>query len=312
MSEFKDGYLLNRQEYGCLYPYLMMDRVQQIYWNGRGLWIEEEGQGRHIVTDRPDERFVDRFSMLISNQCQMAFNRTHPVLAWEGENLSIRMVHESLAAHGTTILLEKRKKPVRLSADELTEAGICGPEAIPILKKIVQERQSFLLTGTGGSGMEELMLFLTRYLTPEERVIAVCAEQEIDPAAVNPDKDMTTIRLREDMPPGWLGACLRGMRPDRVLGFGMDGELTGELICLKERYPLPIGIMVYGGSDQDKVAEKLLPEEERAQIRRVQEQLERRFPVWLIMGEHGLERIRQWELTWWENCYEREKSGTKS
>ena len=34
MNDFKEGYLLNRQEYGVLYPYVAAEEVRSFFWNG--------------------------------------------------------------------------------------------------------------------------------------------------------------------------------------------------------------------------------------------------------------------------------------
>ncbi|MBO4394843.1 MAG: hypothetical protein J5819_00665 [Eubacterium sp.] len=274
MSEFKEGFLLSRQEYGCLYPYLMKDKVRQIFWNGRGLWIEDEDRGRHLVTDRPDEHFVDRFGMIISNQCKTAFNRTHPVMEWEGDSISIQMIHESLSPHGTTILLKKKKKPVRLSAGEMVSRGICSQDDIPVIKEIIQERQSFILTGVYGSGINDVLLFMTRYFTPEERVIAICSEHTPDPAVPNPDKDITTVKARDSDNPDWLRTCLRGMVPECILGLNPGEDVVADIMQMNEQYGIQVGLMVYTGIGVDR------------------EQLAPRINNLMIMGEKGLEIIR--------------------
>ncbi len=297
MSEFKEGYLLSRQEYGCLYPYLMMDKVQQVFWNGRGLWIEDEDQGRHLVTDRPDENFVDRFAMLISNRCKCAFNRTHPVMEWEGDAFSIQLIHESMAVHGTTILLKKMKKPVRLSAGELMEKGLCRENAIPIFKEIIQEKQSFIITGVYGCGMEELLMFMTRYFSPEERVAAVCSDHLSDPAVVNPDKDFTTIRVKDNDNTEQVGNCLRGMSPDCVLALCPDVPLMTEVLRMNEQYGVQIGIMNYTGvrvdrksirSIPDTVAGQLFAGEESEMISYAKRAIKEHISKWIIMDEKGL------------------------
>ena len=41
MNEFQKDYLLKRQDYGVLYPYVMEETVTDIHWNGRQLWIDD-------------------------------------------------------------------------------------------------------------------------------------------------------------------------------------------------------------------------------------------------------------------------------
>ena len=45
MNEFQKDYLLKRQDYGVLYPYVMEETVTDIHWNGRQLWIDDLKRG---------------------------------------------------------------------------------------------------------------------------------------------------------------------------------------------------------------------------------------------------------------------------
>ena len=49
MEEFEKKYLLKRQDYGLLYPYIVSDDVTDINWNGRQLWIDDLGRGRFLA-----------------------------------------------------------------------------------------------------------------------------------------------------------------------------------------------------------------------------------------------------------------------
>ena len=49
MNEFQKDYLLKRQDYGVLYPYVMEETVTDIHWNGRQLWIDDLEKGRYMA-----------------------------------------------------------------------------------------------------------------------------------------------------------------------------------------------------------------------------------------------------------------------
>ena len=67
MNEFQKDYLLKRQDYGVLYPYVMEETVTDIHWNGRQLWIDDLEKGRYMAPEVLSESFANRFSMLLSN-----------------------------------------------------------------------------------------------------------------------------------------------------------------------------------------------------------------------------------------------------
>jgi len=80
MNEFQKDYLLKRQDYGVLYPYVMEETVTDIHWNGRQLWIDDLEKGRYMAPEVLSESFANRFSMLLSNLSNKAFNRDNPVM----------------------------------------------------------------------------------------------------------------------------------------------------------------------------------------------------------------------------------------
>ena len=73
MNEFQKDYLLKRQDYGVLYPYVMEETVTDIHWNGRQLWIDDLEKGRYMAPEVLSESFANRFSMLLSNLSNKAF-----------------------------------------------------------------------------------------------------------------------------------------------------------------------------------------------------------------------------------------------
>ena len=83
MEEFEKKYLLKRQDYGLLYPYIVSDDVTDINWNGRQLWIDDLGRGRFLAGEVLPEAFVDRFASLISSVVSLPFNKRNPVLEAE-------------------------------------------------------------------------------------------------------------------------------------------------------------------------------------------------------------------------------------
>lgn len=41
IEDFETKFLLRRQDYGVLYPYIVSEDVTDINWNGRQLWIDD-------------------------------------------------------------------------------------------------------------------------------------------------------------------------------------------------------------------------------------------------------------------------------
>ncbi len=123
MEEFEKKYLLKRQDYGLLYPYIVSDDVTDINWNGRQLWIDDLGRGRFLAGEVLPEAFVDRFASLISSVVSLPFNKRNPVLEAETEELRISIVHGCVTSSGITISLRKIPAVRRLSREKMRDEG---------------------------------------------------------------------------------------------------------------------------------------------------------------------------------------------
>lgn len=125
MNDFQKKYLLKRQDFGVLYPYLIEDKVTDINWNGKQLWIDDLERGRYMAADILSADFVERLVTLIANVTNQVINRTHPVMEAETEELRISIVHQSVAHTGTSLSLRKTPAIRRLKKGNLVEEGYC-------------------------------------------------------------------------------------------------------------------------------------------------------------------------------------------
>ena len=128
MSDFHKKYLLNREDYGLLYNYVVDDNVTDINWNGRQLWIDDLSKGRYLAPEVLEPVFVERLSTLISNVVSVPYNRMSPVLEAETEELRISIVHGSVAHSGATISLRKIPAVRRMTSEDMIHSGYCDKE----------------------------------------------------------------------------------------------------------------------------------------------------------------------------------------
>ena len=304
MGEFKEEYLLSRQEYGALFPYLMKDEVYLMFWNGRSLWIEDNTQGRYVAKERLSDAFVNRFAMLMGNRCGVAFNRTSPVLECENEVFYLQMIHESVAGSGTTLLMRKKERPKRPDAKGIVESGFCDESALAFLKETVRDRQSFLIYGTMGSGKLMLLRFMTRYITPESRILTVDGDVPLHIAAINPDKDVTELSYMKRSVRGHLREVCRGIRPGWILGNPSDGETACEILDVMNCQSIRGGLCIT--ADQaGEVAENLFFREDERILTRMGTMLRRRFPVWIGVDPQGISHIEVYEKQKVKTVYKR-------
>jgi hypothetical protein len=307
MGEFKEEYMLSRQEYGTLFPYVMKEGVHQLFWNGRSLWIEDRGQGRYVAKERLTDGFVNRFALLMSNRCGESFNLSHPVFEWENGVFYLQMLHESVAGYGTTLLLRKKERPRRPDAKSLVETGVCDEATITALKEMVREERSFLLYGSARSEKVELLRFITRYIPPESRIVTVEGEEPMQIAVLNPDKDVTELMVARGQVSGHLREVCRGIRPRWILGNPGEGKVVCEMVDVMDQHSARGGLCVTAEKAEDAL-ENLFPWEEERKLARIRATIQRVFPVWIGLDEKGIRLIERYEKTRVKVLYKREEA----
>ena len=255
MGDFKEDFLLSRQEYGVLFPYIDKDDVKQIFWNGRNLCIES-GRGISIAKERLSDSFMERFSLLICNSLGKSFNKENPVFEYENKTLYIQMIHESVAGAGTTLLIRKKERPVRPDAKSLVESGFCDESVIGLLKDIIVGEVSFLIYGHRDA--EKLMKFMTRYIPPESRMFCIEGESELDIAALNPDKDVTELKIDPESKENRILRICRGICPKWILSDSADGRVVKDIVETMDARDVRGGLCV-NRHDEDEMLQSMFP-----------------------------------------------------
>ncbi len=225
-NEFQKKYLLKRQDYGILYPYIVEDNVTDINWNGRQIWIDDLDKGRYMVPDVLSDAFVDRFILLLSNVTNSPFNRMNPVLEAETEELRISVVHPCIAHSGATISIRKIPAIRRLEKHEMVKSGYCSEEIYQFLTRCIQAHFSIAICGLPGAGKTELLKFLTKFIPATERVITIEDVLEIHYQKINPNKDCVEMKVAENFSYSEaIRACLRQLPKWIILSEARSEEV---------------------------------------------------------------------------------------
>lgn len=210
MNEFQKKFLLKRQDYGLLYPYLIEETVTDINWNGKQLWIDDLEKGRYMASEILAVDFVERFSSLLANLTNKSFNRTSPVLEVETEELRISIVHQSVAHAGITISLRKLPAVRRMEKSDMVINGYCSEEVLDFLIQCITAHCSIAICGLPGAGKTELLKYLTQYIPAAERAVTIEDVLEIHYQKINPNKDCVEMKVAEDFTYSEaIKACLR-------------------------------------------------------------------------------------------------------
>ncbi len=301
MSDFKEDYLLSRQEYGALFPYISKDDVKQVYWNGRSLSIDSE-QGKSIEKERLSDGFTERFSLLICNRLGKSFNMENPVFEYENKTVFIQMIHESVAGAGTTLLIRKKERPMRPDAKSLVESGFCDEEVIGLLKNIIHEKLSFLIYGIGDT--VSLMRFMTRYIPPESRMLCIEGEKCLDIASLNPDKDVTEIGIEPEYMDNKVIRICKGIQPGWILSDNADGRVVMSIVKAMDTYDVKGGLCVYR-PDEDEMISGMFSWEDEKKLVGIKRTMYRVFPIRIGVDAAGVYQIDHFNKSKKELLYER-------
>lgn len=197
-NEFQKQYLLKRQDYGLLYPYVITESVTDINWNGKQLWIDDLKKGRYMAPEVLPENFVERFVSLLANVTGVSFNRMNPVLEAETEEMRISIVHSCVAHSGVTVSLRKIPAVRRMEKSEMVSEGYCSEEVCNFLLHCIQAHCSVAICGLPGAGKTELLKYLTKFIPATERVITIEDVLEIHYRKINPNKDCVEMKVAEN------------------------------------------------------------------------------------------------------------------
>lgn len=197
-GDFQKRYVLKRQDYGILYPYIVDEKVTDINWNGRRLWVSDLEKGRYPADEILTDSFVERMSVLLSNITGNPFNRMNPVLEAETEEVRVSIVHASVARSGVTISIHKIPAVRRLEQDEMIRSGYCSEEVNNFLIHCMAAHCTIAICGLPGAGKTELLKYLTKYIPAAERTITIEEVQEIHFSRINPESDCVEIKVAEN------------------------------------------------------------------------------------------------------------------
>ena len=224
IEDFETRFLLRRQDYGVLYPYIVSEDVTDINWNGRQLWIDDLKKGRYQAGEVLAKEFVERFASLISSVVSIPFNKMNPVLEAETEELRISIVHECVTSSGVTISLRKIPAVRRMKKEEMIQEGYCGKAVAEFLEGCIRAHCNIAICGMPGAGKTELLKYLTRFIPDSERVITIEDTLEIHYGKINPQKDCVEMKVAENFTyTAAIKACLRQL-PRWIILSGARSE----------------------------------------------------------------------------------------
>ncbi|MBQ4462895.1 MAG: hypothetical protein II915_00610 [Eubacterium sp.] len=290
MEDFRNDYLLSRQEYGRLFPYIADDNVTEILWNGRSLWIDDKNKGRYMAPEKLSEAQAGHLSMLIANRSGMMYGPVNPVLSWDTEKMSICVLSEYASKNGATFIFKKRNIDRRFTAKSMTDSGFCTEDDIAEIKEIVKENTSFVICGEKCTEKVELLRFMMRYIPVSDRVISMENEGKLSLVSGDSDKDVMEIEMTTGDIKNDLARLCAGFSPDRLMGMLSSQVMAAEIVRIMDEMAISCG-MIVGGRDLKDGLDRLRPTVDGREYKWICDGWFRLFPVVIELGDKGIRRI---------------------
>ena len=217
-------------DFEFLSKYINNEKITDINFNGKTLWVDHLENGRYLVELNINEHEIEKFCYKIANYSNKQFNNSFPVLESETKDLRISVLHKSIAASGYSISIRKTPPVMRLNRQLILDQNYASNELIEFLKHIVQKRSNIIVSGLPGVGKTELVKFLTSHIVAHQRVITIEDSLEIRFSKLFPKKDGLMLKVNRNFDYRMaIKASLR-QRPDWLLLSEVRGEEVVELL----------------------------------------------------------------------------------
>lgn len=222
---------------GALDPLLALPGVTDVLVNGADqVWVDR-GDGLEL-TDVvfPDDEAVRRLGQRLAAAGGRRLDDASPYVDLRlPDGTRFHAVLAPVSRPGTVLSLRVPRRRV-FTLDDLRAAGAVGADGARLLRRVVDQRLAFLVSGGTGSGKTTLLNALLTLCDPAERLVVVEDSSELRP-------DHPHVVALEARPPNVEGSgevtlqtlvrqALR-MRPDRlVVGEVRGGEVVDLLAAM--------------------------------------------------------------------------------
>jgi pilus assembly protein CpaF len=222
---------------GPLEPLLRADGVTDVLVNGPRHVYVDRGNGLELTEVRfPDDASVRRLAQRLAATAGRRLDDATPYVDLRlRDGTRFHAVLAPLARPGTVLSLRVPRRST-LDLEGIVAGGTVGREGAELLRRIVEGRLAFLVTGGTGTGKTTLLSAMLSLVDPADRIVVVEDASELRP-------DHPHVVGLEARPPNVEGAgavplqvlvrqALR-MRPDRlVVGEVRGSEVTDLLAAM--------------------------------------------------------------------------------
>ena len=221
------------EQFGVFWDFLMQPDVTDVDYNGSALWITDLKKGKYRAKEAEEkvtENFLDAFTHNIANCVDAQFNNANKVLEADTKELRISIIHDSVAATGTSVCIRRSPCLVRNTIDGMLKSGFCEEKVLHLLLNCVKAGMNFVFGGEPGAGKTETAKFFMQFIPKESRVITIEDSLEIHYPEINAGADAVELRVKDNFSyTDAIKACLRQNPAYLVLSEARSTEVTSLL-----------------------------------------------------------------------------------
>jgi pilus assembly protein CpaF len=222
---------------GPLEPLLRHTGVTDVLVNGPDAVYLDRGDGLELTSVRfPDEASVRRLAQRLAGSAGRRLDDATPYVDLRlPDGTRFHAVLAPLARPGPAISLRVPRARVFTLA-ELVERGTVNPDGAALLRRLIDSRLAFLVSGGTGSGKTTLLSALLSLVDPRHRVVVVEDASELrpdHPHVVGLESRPANVEGAGEIPMRVLVRQALRMRPDRlVVGEVRGAEVTDLLAAM--------------------------------------------------------------------------------
>ncbi len=220
---------------GPLEPLLRIDGVTDVLVNGPRQVFVDRGEGLELTDVRfPDESAVRRLAQRLATTGGRRLDDATPYVDLRlADGTRFHAVLAPVSRPGTVLSLRVPRNRV-FSLSELVSAGTLCEEAADLLRRIIESRLAFLVSGGTGSGKTTLLSALLSLVDPGHRLVIVEDASELrpdHPHVVGLESRSPNIEGAGAIPLQVLVRQALRMRPDRLVVGEVRGAEVADLLA---------------------------------------------------------------------------------
>lgn len=171
----------------------LKENVTDITYNGQDLFIEDRINGRFKITENISSEQIKDFLFHLANLCGKNFNALNPILDISFLNYRLNAMHPLIAKKANTGVYTFA---IRICASEVIIKSdnfeFCPKVIHELLKKIIKNNKSIIISGKTGVGKTEFQKYLVGYMDDNTKIVIIEDLYETYIKELYPNLDITS------------------------------------------------------------------------------------------------------------------------